>query len=60
MKTKKSKKFWETDVFDIAVALIISVFAYFIANYTQPQINEMFATILFILVLILLKVLGKK
>ena len=55
MELKELKKSWKGEIVDIALALGVSLIAYFSFNYFKPGAEDMFAMVIFFLVLILLK-----
>lgn len=55
MGLNELKKSWKGETVDIALAVGVSLIAYFCFNYFQPPIESMFVAVIFFLVLILLK-----
>lgn len=64
MKTQQNRKerkgFWKNELSNILLSLGVSLIALFSFTYFNPSIPEMFATVIFILTLLLLKIPNKK
>ncbi len=56
----ETKKWLKNDIIDVLLALVVTIMAYLLFTYVSKSVESMLIPVIFILVLILLKVSGKK